>query len=76
MIPPYQAAAEEIFRDVVTGPESSGVPEILAILKRHFDPVISAGKPVSLADRIAEMVPEDEDGDEQAPHRSKVIRPF
>lgn len=56
MTTPHQDAAAEIFREVVEGPESSGVPEILAILQKHFPP---PGRP--LREILAEQDPEDEE---------------
>ncbi len=69
MKPPYQAAADEIFREVVNGPETSGPREIVAILEKHF---AHHFKPPgrSLSEMIAET---DDDDDDSEPLRSRVI---
>lgn len=58
---PYNEAALEIFRDVVQGPENTGMPEILAILKKHFDPAIQQMKPRCVRQVLADLEDDDED---------------
>lgn len=70
----YNEAALEIFRDVVQGPETSGMPEIVDILKRHFEPAVAAMKPRSVRQVLAELDDDDEDDRPPTDARGDVIR--
>lgn len=72
---PHEIAAMEIFRQVVNGPETSGVPEIEAILRRHFPERLTRAEVLA---RMGNEAEEDDDEDEE-PHpsaRGRVIAPL